>query len=237
MLKMKDDVDEALPTKEMFGQKMYDSEPANRDLSYSIQNFRTNAKRGLQRFMSGDLVGAMEDLDAAATSNSTQPLQQRGIILYCVGEYEKAAAQLKDDIFKLEKMKFDKATELRIWHYASLNKLNRTAEAIEALDPENMVPITVEGRSRLLNETIALYSGKKEVDTLLSMVGETDREKDPSGLFFFGNLYLGLYFDSRHEPDMAQVFLSHVRSSSIKKSARDMWHHLPKVLYDQRFEQ
>ena len=59
------------------------------------------------------------------TLTSSQPLQQRGILLYCMGRHEAAAAQLAGDVLKLEKMRVCKAAELRLWHCAALRQLGR----------------------------------------------------------------------------------------------------------------
>lgn len=76
------------------------------------------------------------------------------------------------------------------------------------------------------------------------MIDFIDRadEKDISGRIFYGNFYLGLYFDSiceltKDDSDfdgVAERFLR-VPAHSRKYREDDMWFHLPRILYDKRF--
>lgn len=199
----------------------------------SMRYFREYAKRGLQRFMDHDLDGAVKDFQRAAMANSTQPLSQLGIFLYCAGKYSDAEVQLELDIQKIESLKFFKATDLRLWRCASLNKLGRVDDAKRALDNSYLTSTGLVEHRPLMNMTLQFYGGELQVEELLDFIGTAD-EKDFSGTSFFGNFYLGLYFDSIGDMDMSRTFLS-IPKNSNRYPTRDVWFHLPRVLYEQRF--
>lgn len=205
-------------------------------LQMGLQYFREYAKRAISRFQAGDINGALADFDRAAAANSTQPLQQRGMVKYIAGFFEEAEQQFRSDIAKLEEMKEHKAVELRLWHSASLNRLGLFEEAKAALDIDNHLCFPPAFESAMLNQTQEFYAGRVELEEMLHCVGSVeDGDIDAGGRVFYGNFYLGLYFDSMQQMDMAQVFLSIPYTRSAKKSKRDMWHHLPRALYEMRF--
>eukprot|EP01038_Epipyxis_sp_PR26KG_P006464 gene6464-8893_t len=192
--------------------------------------FREYVKRGLQRFMDGNITDSATDLDKAVMFDQNQPLPQRGIIHYCLGNFELAQIQLSGDIIKLEKMKAFKATELRFWHSASLNKLGQFVKAKEAIDINNLLDLPVRTQSYFTNCTSLFYHGDISIENMLEIIGESDKNE----LEFFGNFFIGLYYDSFGENDLAQAFLS-VAVQRNKNPKNDMWHYLPRVLYHQRY--
>lgn len=229
-LKMSD----GLPTAEEIKENLYKNVEENPNLGLNKIDFREHARRGLTRFQNGDVDGAIEAFSLASQCNNRQPLQQRGIILYCAGQYEAAAEQLEEDIIKIEQMKFDKATELRLWHSACLYKLGRKEKAMKAVDPDNRVPIPVISRSKLMNETVSFFAEQTSIESMLSLIGDVDVKKDPSGMYFFGNFWLGLYYDAIGQMDLSKVFLS-ITNDSPRYKEKDMWYRLPRVLYANRF--
>jgi len=202
-------------------------------LADGMRYFREYARRGLQRFQERDLDGAIKDMQRAAKANSTQPLSQLGIFLYCAGNYAQAELQLASDIEKIEAAKMFKATDLRLWRCASLNKLEKFSEAKMALDNSILTTTGLVEYRPLMNTTLNFFAGESPVEDLLDMIGTAD-EKDFSGNNFFGNFFLGLYYDSVGDMDMARVFLS-LSKNSNRYPEKDMWYHLPRVLYEQRF--
>lgn len=88
---------------------------------------------GLAQFKSGEFDACIDSLDTAAKMKTNQPLVQRGIILYCMGRYEEALAQLVSDTFLLEQARLCKASDLRLWQAACCNKLGQPENAIVAL--------------------------------------------------------------------------------------------------------
>ena len=51
-------------------------------LQVGLQSFRENSRKGIESFQQGKLEDAISYLNKAVEANSTQPLQQRGLILY-----------------------------------------------------------------------------------------------------------------------------------------------------------
>lgn len=47
----------------------------------------------------------------------------------------------------------------------------------------------------LLNSTLSFFAGQKTTEDMLELIGASD-ERDVMGARFFGNFYLGLYYDS-----------------------------------------
>lgn len=200
----------------------------------SYKSFREYTKRGITRFQNGDLTGAITDMNRAMiVSNSSQPLQQRGILLYIAGDYEGAKDQLLGDIKKFEKMQLYKASELRLWCSACYNKLGDRESAMKALDLDNDLCLPLQMQSSLVNNTLLLYGQRMPLEDVLEQIGSAD-EKDLYGLRYYGNFYIGLYFDSIDELGLCQAFLS-IPNDSDRYSKRDMWYHVPRFLYKQRF--
>jgi hypothetical protein len=69
---------------------------------------------------------------------------------------------------------------------------------------------------------------------MLEYIGGAD-EKDFEGRRFYGNFYLGLYFDSLRNLELCEGFLQYPKESK-KYRSHDMWFHLPRVLYARRFD-
>lgn len=202
------------------------------NMEQGLRYFREYAKRGMKRFRERDIVGSLADFDRASMANSSQPLVQRGIALYCAGHYLNASLQLERDIEILEGSKTFKASDLRIWRSASLNKLGRKEEAIKALDHSYLATSGLMEQRFIINSTLSFYAGETSLEDMMGIIGDTD-ERDVFGFRFFGNFYLGLYYDSVDEPDLARVFLEFPKESN-RYPDRDMWYHLPRFLYTLR---
>lgn len=196
--------------------------------------FREYVREGIQKLLDGDVIGSVTAWDNAARCNSSQPLQQRGIVLYCVGRFDCAEQQLKEDIRKFEIMKVSKASELRIWRSAALNKLGRFEEAKKVLDVNNLAGISVASQSKFVNATLSFFYGETPVEDMISITGNP-AEKDLSGNYFYGNFFLGLYFDSIGESSLAEAFLA-IPNESTRYSKKDMWYHIPRLLVTNRKE-
>ena len=197
-----------------------------------LRYFREYAKRGMDRFMQNDLDGSILDFDRAMKSNSSQPLIQRGIALYCAGQYQNASQQLLKDIAILEGSKLFKASDLRIWLSATYNKLGQNENAVKALDHTSLTTTGLIEQRYVINCTMEFYAGEKTIEDMLSIIDDAD-ERDVFGLRFFGNFYLGLYYDSVGDYDLAKTFMSFTRQSN-RYPDKDMWYHLPRVLFSVR---
>lgn len=197
-----------------------------------LRYYREYAKRGLKRFRDRDIAGCLADFDRATNANSTQPLIQRGIALYCAGHFHNASLQLERDIEIVEGSKTFKASDLRIWLSACYNKLGRKKDALIALDHTYLATSGLIEQRFIINSTLSFYAGEMTLDDMMGIIGDTD-ERDVFGFRFFGNFYLGLYYDSIGEFDLARVFLSFPRGSN-RYPDRDMWYHVPRYLYTLR---
>lgn len=200
------------------------------------QKFHDCVQSGIEKFKQGNLEESLSLFDKAQMHNSIkapQPLAQRGIALYIAGEYEKANIQLKQDIDIIENARLYKASDLRLWRSAALNKLGRRDQAVEALDMNNIAQNGLLYEDKyVMNSTLSFFAGVKTLEDIMEVIGSTD-EKGLCGNSFFGNFYIGLYFDSTDQEYFAKSFLS-IPLSSSKYPTTDMWFHIPKLLARQR---
>ena len=116
----------------------------------------------------------------AKSWNYSQPLVQRGIVLYIVENYEEAVKQLRQDINILESSKVFKASDLRLWLSACYNKLGMADEALKALDLDNSESHLVYEERYLLNNTLYFYAGQRELSSIMDIT-EREGKQDFSG--------------------------------------------------------
>lgn len=205
-------------------------------LSESMRGFRDEARQGIAHVLEGSLSLAIGAFDRAAAFNTSQLLPQRGILAYCVGDYEKAVEQLSRDIYIMEKPKVTKATELRLWLSVALMQLGKDELALSTIDVNDTLSLPVRGQSLFLNQTCEFFSNMIPMEDLLDFIDQRSMRdtQDVAGIRFYGNMYLGLYYDARGEPELAQAFLS-LPAQSSRFGPNDMWHHVPRLLYRHRF--
>ena len=67
---------------------------------------------------------------------------------------------------------------------------------------------------------------------MMEIIGKVD-DKDMEGNSFYGNFYVGLYYDSIDSRYFAQTFLA-IPAASTRYEDDDMWYHLPRVLFTER---
>jgi len=213
-------------------ESIYEDHEETGGVEYGLRYYREYAKRGIQRFMDRNLMGALDDFDRAIQSNNSQPLIQRGITLYLLDRYAEAANQFRKDIELIEKPMMFKASDLRLWLSACMNKLGQLEEGQNVLEVLVPSPSGLDEKRFLMNSTLHFFSGQKRIEDMLEIIGAAD-EKDTFGLRFFGNFYLALYYDSIGDEGLAKAFLS-VPCSSEKYPKRDMWYHLPRLFASQR---
>ncbi len=202
-------------------------------LGLGLRYFREYANRGLRRFTQGNVQGALSDFKRAAASNSSQPLLQLGVVLYCLGDFAAAEEQLHSDIQKLEAVKTFKACDMRLWRSASLNKLGRPAEALNALDVANSLGLDLSAQGYFMNTTLGFFAHSAPMEHMRDMIEQCE-ERDPNGRAYFGSFYVGLYLDSVGQAQLAESFLR-IPATSHRYDDSDMWHHVPRVLYANRF--
>ena len=200
-------------------------------MASGLKQYREYAKSGLNKIVNdNNIEGAIEDFKMALSKNSSQPLQQLGILYYCIGRYEEAEQQLLSDITIMEQSKLFKASDLRLWRSAALNKLNKPREAYLALDHTYLSGIP-ESRP-IMNMTLNFYAQKLPLEYMMDIVNNMNVQ-DFSGVRFFTNFYIGLYYDSISNEELATAFLSIIQQSN-KYPPKDMWYHVPRILYHHR---
>lgn len=201
--------------------------------------FKEYAQRGLKAFReTNDLKETLEFFDKAKDMNCgkrPQPFSQRGIMLYIANRFEEAEAQLSQDITLIEEAKIFKATDLRLWRSACLHKLGRKEEAITCLDVDNDDPSGMVEDKYLMVQLLNFYADKKTLEETMESIGlvENTDIKDLIKTSFYGNFYLGLYFDATENEYFAPTFMS-MCASSEKYPSNDMWYHLPRVFMKER---
>lgn len=197
-----------------------------------LRKFRHHTQQGIKRLQARDLEGALSEFDLARSSNTSQPLVQRGITLYLLGRFEEAAAQLTKDVERMESSKTYKASDIRLWLSACWNHLGSPKKAKTALD---LNAYSSEGtllESRHLMTNLLLFFGQeKTLEEMLDVIGTTERDaNDVQGTIFYGNFFLGLYFESIGEKDMAKAFLDIPCGSDRYDDKQDLWMHVPFML-------
>lgn len=214
-------------------QKVDQDYQEGRQLEDSLRTFRDEARKGIEYVTTGRVEDALVAFDRANRANSSQALPQRGILLYCIGDFENAQSQLGRDIAILEKPKFQKIIELRIWRSACLFRLGKKDEALKVLDIANTVNLPCDKHSLVMNYTAQFFAGERPIEDILEFFGNDD-EKDVMGRRYYGNMYLGLYFDAVGEKDLAQAFLA-IPAQSSRYGETDMWYHIPRIFYRNRY--
>ena len=218
------------------GDEIYDDQQDNSAedrLPINMMAFKEYAKSGLNKFKNRDLKGAIDDLLSARVSGGRQPLSQLGIFLYCNGQYKEAESHLAQDIDNIENAKLGKASELRLWRSASLFKLGKKEEAVRALDHRDRQQPELKETKYGMICCLNFFAGETSLEEMLQLVDKMDGS-DFSGMKFFCNFYVGLYHDSIGDADMSRVFLAMSKDAN-RYPDRDLWFHLPRVLYAQRF--
>ena len=200
-----------------------------------LRKFRHHTLQGIKRMQAQDLEGALSEFDLARSSNTSQPLVQRGIALYLLGRFEEAAAQLAKDVERMESSKTYKASDIRLWLSACWNHLGSPKKAKTVLE---LNAYSAEGtllESRHLMTNLLLFFGlEKPLEEMLDVIGTTERDaNDVQGTIFYGNFFLGLYFESIGENDMAKAFLD-IPCGSDRYDRQDLWYHVPRMLAHQR---
>ena len=200
-----------------------------------LMKYRKSVEKGMNSFKAGNLLESLEYFDNAALVNSTQPLAQRSFALYIAERYSDAIDQLEKDIKLIEDMKLFKATDLRLLLSACYYKLNQKENAILSLDIEkedSNDDSLLEQRS-MWKSLLSLYHDDDDsLINLMDMIGSYGENQLNSGIFY-GNFYIGLYFDSINDIHMATAFLEIPRESTRFKQD-DMWYHLPRLLCQYR---
>ena len=117
------------------------------------------------------------------------------------------------------------ASEHRLWRAACYNRLGNYDESQASIEIDQLYE-----QRYVMNKTLQFFAGKLQLEDMIDFIGSSD-ERDQLGVRFFGNFYLGLFYNSMKEFTLAKLFSS-IPANSNRYPVVDMWHHLPKVLDD-----
>ena len=155
--------------------------------------------RGRAYFQAGEIKKSVVDFDKYIQMRPDRESRQweRGIALYYAGEYQRGADQ-----FKLYQTFHDNDVENSTWRYLCLAKVSGFEKA-----RETMLPIKNDRRVPMM-QIYDLYRGKLKPDEVLAAcrVGEPTKAA-LAGRLFYARLYLGLYYDSIGEKELARRYL------------------------------
>ena len=138
-------------------------------------------RRGMARFVAGDVEGSIEDFDKAVEIEPriAPQLWQRGISLYYAGKYQEGADQ-----FELHQTVNPSDVENGAWHFLCLAK----AQGVEKAR-KSTLPIGRDGRIPMA-EVWRLFRGEGDVEAVMAAA---ERSGSPDALLY-GRLYLALYY-------------------------------------------
>ena len=158
----------------------------------SAENPRDVLDRAIGDFLAGRVKESVTGFDrvAALVPDAAPELWQRGIALYYVGRYDDCRKQ-----FEVHRTVNPADVENAAWHFLCVARAESPARAKAALlpvGPDQRVP---------MSEVYQMFKGAMTPEQVMSAAGAS-----PSGQFY-GNLYLGLYFEATGDPKRARTSL------------------------------
>jgi lipoprotein NlpI len=155
--------------------------------------------RGRSRFCVAEIDAALADFDRYVALRPEREREQweRGITCYYAGQFEKGARQ-----FELYQTYHDNDVENSVWRYLCLVPQVGQQEA-----RKTMLPIRADPRIPMM-KIYDLYRGKASVQDVLADVetgNPTDEQRQAR--LFYARLYIGLYYDSLGEKELARPYL------------------------------
>ena len=154
-----------------------------------------HVRRGMARFVAGDVKGSLEDFDRAAEMEPriAPQLWQRGISLYYVGKHQEGADQ-----FELHQTVNPSDVENGAWHFLCLAKARGVEHA-----RKNPLPIGRDGRVPMA-EVWRLFRGEGDVEAVMA-AAKRDGSADA---LLYGRLYLGLYYAALGDRDKEAEYIN-----------------------------
>ena len=163
--------------------------------------------RGREHFRLGKIDESMADFNKLVELKPKLEPQQweRGITAWYAGKYELGAKQ-----FELYQTYHDQDVENSVWRYLCV----AATEGVEKAR-ENMLPIKNDPRVPMM-EIYDLYRGKKMPEDVLAAAKAGDPPPDRlQTQLFYANLYLGLYYESLGQPDLAKPHIQDAAKNRI----------------------
>ena len=157
--------------------------------------------RGVAEFERGQFAASAATFDALAKSIPDQAphLWQRGIALYYAGRYTDCRRQ-----FESHRSVNPDDVENAAWHFLCVGR-EKGVEAARA----SLLPVGPDSR-RPMRQVYEMFRGKLTPDEVMNAAGD-----DAEGRFY-GNLYVGLYYDALGRKDLAST---HIRAAAAPEFA------------------
>ena len=155
--------------------------------------------RGMVFFRLGRIQESLADFDKSIELEpaSKPECWQRGISLYYLGRYDEGREQ-----FEVHRSVNANDVENPFWHFMCVSKI----EGVE-IARTKLLPCGRDGRSPLM-EVLEMLKGKMEPVQVIEAANATHGGPEGKSLArFYGNLYVGLYYDCLGEFDLAKKHL------------------------------
>lgn len=157
--------------------------------------------RAIQDFEAGRFAESVKGFDSLITvaPDLTPELWQRGIALYYAGRYNDCRTQ-----FELHRTINPDDVENAVWHYlcvARAESPQRARGAMLSVGPDARVP---------MRQIYQMFQGTLTPEAVLTAAGAGSASQ------FYGQLYVGLYFDANGKKDRA---LEHIRAAAADRYA------------------
>jgi lipoprotein NlpI len=171
----------------------------DRAIERDPKNASAYARRGVARFMLGQIDGAIADFDKQiALDPDAKPHHwQRGIALYYAGRFEEGTKQ-----FELHRTVNPDDVENAAWHFLCLARWKDVATARAALIP-------IDGDARVpMMKVHELFAGKATIEDVMNEAKRGDPAPDALNRhLFYAQLYVGLYCEAVGKNDQARQHL------------------------------
>lgn len=191
-------------------------EELSRSIGLSPKSVELYSERGDLYFQTRDFAKSLADYEKMVELNPRLDVThwRKGIVLYYLGKWEESAKQ-----FEKYQSVDDVDRENGIWRFLAMQKKVGTKKA-----RDEMIQYTKMDRPPLV-DVYRMFQGEMspmEFSKKAGTFGENSKER------FYGELYLGLYFDAEGDETKALAFLRSAEKNRWAKSSTGgpgwMWH-------------
>jgi lipoprotein NlpI len=157
-------------------------------------NYQLYLERGSLRFRTGKIEPSIEDFDRciAIMPDSKPYLWQRGISLFYARKYDLGKEQ-----FEIHRSVNPNDVENAFWHFLCAAKIKGAQEA-----SQDILLSGFDSREPLM-QIQKMIAGKMEPSEVVEAMNGGGKS-----VLFYGNLYLGLFFDAKNDPAKAKEHLT-----------------------------
>lgn len=157
------------------------------------QNPQLYVRRGMSYFRQGNIHESIQDFDRAESLDPqlTPYLWQRGLSYYYADRYAEGAKQ-----FEIDLTVNAQDVEETVWRYLCMAQVQDGNAARQSLLPVRHDPRPV------MRSIYDLYAGQLMPDQVL----QTGKQMGSAGKFY-SLLYVGLYYESAREEDLARLYI------------------------------